>query len=215
MTISLIMIVGGFKIYSGLLKKSHADLLSQYLEETDVSQATNETPKLIVPMKTIDDKEEVSHKNRMKVSSGSRMRTNNNNLPSSVDFKTSVLPSNMTTGNSSRITSSTSKMSFGLKQEDDQISTTNGAGMALYEKGMRTNGKIASTEGAISLSSGITGISSTATITPPFAAPKTGSGTILVDPSTDPQPQEQIPAGEGLWILLLLAGTYGVYKKMS
>ena len=57
--------------------------------------------------------------------------------------------------------------------------------------------------------------------TSPFAVPRNpngtppanGEGIILVDPMTDPLAENQIPVGEGGWILLLLALGYGVIKS--
>lgn len=198
------MIAGGLKIYTGLWKKSQMDLRQYVQEESTV------TPKIIVPMKTIENHSKTSVKSKTISRNGGGL-----SYSTSVDFKTTKLPSNMTTGvNGSKIASDMGNISPFGKREDDQISTTNGVVLMPFETGMRTNGKIGSTDGVVAAVSGISGITSGATITPPFAAPKTSNGTILVDPSTDPKPEEQIPVGDGVWILLLLIATYGASKKM-
>lgn len=46
----------------------------------------------------------------------------------------------------------------------------------------------------------------------PFAAPRydSGSDAVLIDPgSSDPDPKERIPVGDGIWLLLLLSVGYG------
>ena len=199
------MIAGGLKIYSGLWKKSQIDLRRQYVQEESTS-----TQKIIVPMKTIENNNKPSVKSKTISRNGDGL-----SYSTSVDFKTSMLPSNMTSGvNGSKTASNMGNISTFGKHEDDEISTTNGEVVMPFESGMRTSGKNGSTEGVIAGASGVSGITSGATITPPFGAPKTSNGTILVDPSTDPKPEEQIPVGEGVGILLLLIATYGVSKKM-
>lgn len=196
---------GGLKIYTGLWKKSQMDL-RQYVQEESAG-----TPKIIVPMKTIENDHKPSVKSKTISRNGGGL-----SYSTSVDFKTSMLPSNMTAGvNGSKTASNMGNISTFGKHEDDEISTTNGEIVMPFESGMRTSGKNGSTEGVIAgASGGVSGVRSAITVTPPFGAPKTSNGTILVDPSTDPKPEEQIPVGEGVGILLLLIATYGVSKKM-
>ncbi len=49
----------------------------------------------------------------------------------------------------------------------------------------------------------------------PFGAPGFSRGTILIDPMTDPDPSTRIPVGNGVWILVLLAGAYAGKKTIK
>ncbi len=45
---------------------------------------------------------------------------------------------------------------------------------------------------------------------PPFTG---GNNTIIIDPGVDPNPDNKIPVGDGVWILSILALAYGLKKK--
>ena len=102
------------------------------------------------------------------------------------------------------------------RNSDTYQSSGNGTAdiLAYGRHGSQTDGEV-STQGT----GGITLTEPGATS--PFAVPRNpngtppanGEGIILVDPMTDPLAENQIPVGEGGWILLLLALGYGVIKS--
>ncbi len=97
-------------------------------------------------------------------------------------------------------------------KEDDYTAQNGAAGgnLMAYRSGYR-NGN---TQGA-TYSSGGTSMGSTSSLLVPRNGnynPPTNGGIIIVDPMTDPTGQK-IPAGNGIWILLILAAGYAWRKK--
>ena len=85
--------------------------------------------------------------------------------------------------------------------------------LAYGRRGSRTDGEV-STQGTGGITLTEPGATSPFAVPRnPFAPPSNDEGIILVDPMTDPLAENQIPVGEGGWILLLLALWYGVIKS--
>lgn len=95
------------------------------------------------------------------------------------------------------------------------IGSTTSAMLTFGSNSARKSSYTTSTDesgGFYSISGGASSLS-----TKPFAVPfaKDAVTIAVVDPGGDPNEDEMIPVGEGWWILLLLAGAYGIFRRKS
>lgn len=86
---------------------------------------------------------------------------------------------------------------------------TSGSGSSLLVGSKKSSHHSSSVGGGISNSA----VGNKNAVSAPFFAPRPGSSsnTVIIDPGTDPDPDTRIPVGNGMGLLLIFGGLYGIY----
>ena len=190
------LLVGGYVLYRDIMSSKQQSLI--YYSQTNVVGQ----PNLPVFSKS-------SHSSGKVVSSGSIQISSSSKTPSTTNSSSSVgsYGSSGFANNGLYANRSVSK---------NEIASSNmGGPMMLFFSGINKNAaSLSASSGGGSLSA-VSNSSATATATTLMGAPTSSTGTIIVDPGDDPDPNTIIPVGNGGYILLFLSLLYAgvVYRR--
>lgn len=143
---------------------------------------------------------------------------------SSAPLPTSGVGGTAVSGGGTLLSSTTSGSYTTAARSSSSESLYSGGGgsgsLSLLAYGGRSSGSSSSSGGShggsisgSSLMSSTTASSSTLMGAPAVGNGNTTQNTVIVDPGGDPDESEIIPVGDGLWVLLILAGVYVFFRR--